>query len=106
VDQLQPRYRVPPVFAKSEVLFNMHRATATEESTVVIVEAFSSAKVHQSDIPSVVALMGAVLYESEGCALLNRFRRVIRMLDGYTTWTKGRWCHSPRLRARCRPTSR
>ncbi len=34
VDQMQPRYRVPPGFAKSEVLFNMHRATATAESKI------------------------------------------------------------------------
>jgi len=30
VDQTQPRYRVPPSFAKSEILFNMHRAASGE----------------------------------------------------------------------------
>ena len=103
VDQMQPRYRVPPGFAKSEVLFNMHRATATEESRVVIVEGFFDCmKVHQSGIPSVVALMGAVLYEPQGCLLLNRFRRVILMLDGDTTGRKASVAIAARLRARCR----
>jgi DNA primase len=61
VDQTQPRYRVPPGFAKSEVLFNMHRAAATEETFVVIVEGFFDCmKVHQAGIRSVVALMGVV----------------------------------------------
>ena len=31
VDQTQPRYRLPPAFAKSETLFNMHRAAAGME---------------------------------------------------------------------------
>jgi len=33
-----PRYRFPPGFAKSEVLFNLHRATAAGQQTVVIVD--------------------------------------------------------------------
>jgi DNA primase len=103
VDQMQPRYRVPPGFAKSEVLFNMHRATATEETTVVIVEGFFDCmKVHQSGIPSVVALMGAVLYEPQACALLKRFRRVILMLDGDTTGRKASAVIAARLRPCCR----
>jgi DNA primase len=103
VDQMQPRYRIPPGFAKSEVLFNMHRATATQESTVVVVEGFFDCmKVHQSGILSVVGLMGAVLYEPQGCVLLNRFRRVILMLDGDTTGRKASAAIAARLRARCR----
>ena len=35
VDRTQPRCRVPPGFAKSEILFNMHRAAATGESAVM-----------------------------------------------------------------------
>ena len=77
VDQTPPRYRVPPGFAKSAVLFNMHRAAATEESAVVVVEGFFDCmQVHQAGIRSVVALMGAVLYEPQRCAL-GRFRQVI-----------------------------
>jgi len=48
VDQTPPRYRVPPGFAKSAVLFNMHRAAATEENAVVVVEGFFDCmQVHQ-----------------------------------------------------------
>ena len=103
VDQTQPRYRVPAGFAKSEILFNMHRAAIVEESTVVIVEGFFDCmKVHQSAIPSVVALMGAVLYEPQCCTLLNRFRRVILMLDGDTTGRKATAVIAARLQSRCR----
>jgi DNA primase len=49
VDQVEPRYRVPPGFAKSETVFNLHRAVATQESVVVVVEGFFDCmKVHQS----------------------------------------------------------
>ena len=86
VDRTPPRYRVPPGFAKSEVLYNMHRAAATKESVVVVVEGFFDCmKVHQAGIPSVVALMGAVLYEPQRGALAGRFRQVILMLDGDAT---------------------
>jgi DNA primase len=102
VDQAQPRYRVPPGFAKSEVLFNLHRAAATEETSVAVVEGFFDCmKVHQAGIPSVVALMGAVLYEPQCRALLGRFRHVILMLDGDITGQKASQAIAAKLRSRC-----
>ena len=89
VDRTQPRYRVPPGFAKSEILFNMHRAAATGESAVVVVEGFFDCmKLHQAGIGSVVALMGSALYEPQRCALVGRFRHVVVMLDGDVTGRK------------------
>jgi DNA primase len=89
VDQTQPRYRVPPGFAKSEVLFNLHRARVGEQTWVVLVEGFFDCmKVHQAGVRSVVALMGAVLYEPQRRALLERFHRVILLLDGDATGRK------------------
>jgi len=102
IDQSQPRYRVPPGFAKSEVLFNMHRASATEESSVVIVEGFFDCmKVHQAGIQSVVALMGAVIYGPQSRTLLDRFRRVILMLDGDATGQKATGLIDIKLRLHC-----
>jgi DNA primase len=83
VDGSQPRYRFPPRFAKSEILFNLHRAAASAEKTVVVVEGFfDSLKVHQAGVPAVVALMGASLHDAQQRALLEHFRYVILMLDG------------------------
>jgi hypothetical protein len=63
VDQTEPRYRLPSGFAKSEILFNMHRAAAGMENFVVLVEGFFDCmKVHQAGIRSVVGLMGSALY--------------------------------------------
>jgi DNA primase len=102
VDQTQPRYRVPPGFAKSEVLFNLYRATSTEEASVVIVEGFFDCmKVHQAGIPAVVGLMGAVLYEPQCRVLLGRFQQVILMLDGDAAGRKAAKIIAAKLRPRC-----
>jgi DNA primase len=102
VDQTQPRYRVPPGFAKSDVLFNLHRAAATEETSVIVVEGFFDCmKVHQAGIPAVVALMGAVLYEPQCRALLGRFRHVNLMLDGDIAGQTAAKSIAAKLRPRC-----
>ena len=102
VDQTQPRYRVPPAFAKSEILFNMHRAGAGKNGSVVVVEGFFDCmKVHQAGIRSVVALMGSVLYEPQRHALLSRFSRVTLLLDGDQTGRKASLLISQRLRPDC-----
>ena len=102
VDQTQPRYRLPPAFAKSEVLFNMHRASAGRNDFVVVVEGFFDCmKVHQAGIRSVVALMGSTLYEPQRHALLKRFRQVILLLDGDSTGRKASTVIAHTLRPHC-----
>ena len=78
-----PKYRLPPGFHKSQVLFNFHRRAACRQAAVVVVEGyFDCLKVHQAGYPSVVALMGTVLSKPAESLLVKRFRRVILMLDG------------------------
>ncbi len=85
LDGTQPRYRFPSGFAKSEFVFNLHRAAAAGQQTAVVVEGFFDClKVHQAGVPSVVALMGVALYEAQKAALLRHFRSIILMLDGDT----------------------
>jgi len=82
LDGVAPKYRLPAGFLKSKLLFNFHRAAAMEGSAVVVVEGyFDCLKMHQAGFPS-VALMGVVLSEVQAGLLLERFRRVILMLDG------------------------
>lgn len=100
VDASHPRYRFPSGFAKSEVLFNLHRAAAAGDRSVVVVEGFFDClKLHQAGVPAAVALMGAELYESQQQALLQHFERVILMLDGDPA---GRWS-TARLMNRLQP---
>jgi DNA primase len=83
IDGRQPRYRFPSGFAKSEFVFNLHRAAAAGQQTAVVVEGFFDClKVHQAGVPAVVALMGAELYQAQKSALLRHFRSIILMLDG------------------------
>jgi DNA primase len=82
LDGTAPRYKFPAGFAKSQVVFNLHRTMAIKEETGIIVEGFFDClKVHQAGFRSVVALMGAALYERQRWLLAERFRQVILMLD-------------------------
>jgi DNA primase len=102
VDQTQPRYRLPSAFAKSEVLFNMHRASAGRDDFVVVVEGFFDCmKVHQAGVRSVVGLMGSALYEPQRHALLKRFRHVILLLDGDPTGRKASTVIAHKFRPHC-----
>jgi DNA primase len=97
-----PRYQFPPGFRKSEVLFNFHRAAASGEPAVVVVEGFFDClKIYQAGLRSVVALMGAVLYRSPERALRERFRQVVLMLDGDATGRKASRIIAERLRRQC-----
>ena len=39
-DGTEPRYKFPPGFPKSQVLFNLHRAAVSGEPTGIVVEGF------------------------------------------------------------------
>jgi DNA primase len=102
VDQTQPRYRVPPAFAKSEILYNLHRAASGEGHSVVVVEGFFDCmKVHQAGVRSVVGLMGSTLYEPQRHTLLERFRYVTLLLDGDAPGRKANDVIAQKLRPYC-----
>jgi DNA primase len=102
VDGSQPRYRFPTGFAKSQVLFNFHRADAAAKSVVVVVEGFFDClRLRQAGVRSVVALMGSALYPWQQRILLQRFQRVILMLDGDAAGRRATAEIATRLRAHC-----
>jgi DNA primase len=81
LDASEPRYRFPSGFAKSEVLFNLHRAAAVGQDRVVVVEGFFDClRLHQAGVAA-VALMGTSLSDTQR-QLLEFFRHLILMLDG------------------------
>jgi DNA primase len=79
LDGSQPRYRFPSGFAKSAVLFNLHRA-AGQDRVVVVEGFFDCFMLHQAGVVA-VALMGTAVSEAQR-ALLQRFGHLILMLDG------------------------
>jgi DNA primase len=102
VDGSQPRYRFPAGFAKSQVLFNFHRADAAAKSVVVVVEGFFDCmRLRQAGVRSVVALMGSALYPPQQRILLQRFQRVILMLDRDAAGRRATAEVAARLRAHC-----
>lgn len=81
--EASPKYRLPRGFRKGRELFNFHQAVATGSQTVVVVEGyFDCLRVHQAGFPCVVALMGCSLSARQERMLLDRFERVVLMLDG------------------------
>jgi DNA primase len=102
LDGATPRYQFPVGFRKSEVLFNLHRAAASGEPAVVVVEGFFDClKVYQAGLRSVVALMGAVLYRSPERALREHFRQVVLMLDSDATGRRASRIIADQLRRHC-----
>ena len=82
VDQAGPKYRFPPRFRKSLVLFNFHRAVTAGKSVVVVEGFFDCFKVHQAGLPGVVALMGCSLSLGQEELLCEHFQEVVLLLDG------------------------
>ena len=102
IDGAVPKYRLPSGLLKSQLLFNLHRATAINEPAVVVVEGFFDCMtVHQAGVRSVVALMGTVLSDHGQELLLQRFRQVVLMLDGDTAGRHGAEVIAGRLGGRC-----
>jgi DNA primase len=99
----EPRYKFPGGFGKSQVLFNFHRAAATNCETVVVVEGFFDClKVYQAGYENVVALMGTDLYEQPARLLGERFAAgVALLLDGDAAGRAGRGRAVARLRGAC-----
>ncbi len=82
VDGTDPKYRFPPRFRKSLVLFNLHRAAAEGKSVIIVEGFFDCFKVHQAGLPGVVALMGCSLALRQEQLLCEQFREVVLLLDG------------------------
>jgi DNA primase len=80
--QSEPRYKFPPRFRKSLVLFNLHRAVRHGKAVVVVEGFFDCFRVHQVGFPCVVALMGCSLSHRQEALLQQHFREVTLMLDG------------------------
>ncbi len=90
LDGAEPRYKLPAGFRKSAVLFNLHRAIATGERGLIVVEGFFDAlRVHEAGFPFVVAMMGCVMSEEQERLLVAHADMVLVMLDGDEAGRKG-----------------
>ena len=102
INENGPKYKLPTDFAKSRVLFNLHRAMTHREQTVIVVEGFFDClKVHQAGLPCVVALMGCSLSEHQETLLLRSFRNVVLMLDADSAGVHGSAIIADRLGKHC-----
>ena len=99
----RPKYKLPVGFRKAREVFNLHRAAATGNPTVIVVEGyFDCLRVHQAGFPCVVALMGSSLSPQQERVLVERFERVVLMLDGDTAGRTASQAIRTELAERCR----
>ena len=102
IHEAHPKYLFPAHFQKSSVLFNLHRARACGQDTVIVVEGFfDSLKVYQAGLHRVVALMGCSLSAEQQRLLLAHFKKIVLLLDGDPAGWQGSLSISERLRNRC-----
>lgn len=86
IDGSEPRYKFPPGFRKSGVVFNLHRALRSGLRQAIVVEGFFDCmRLHQVGFPQVVALMGAWLSPVQQELLRAHFAELVLMLDGDET---------------------
>lgn len=78
------KYKLPPNFQKSAVLFNLHRITADAQSLIIVEGFFSVFWLRQCGYPNAVALMGCTLSDAQKALLTERFQRrwIFLFLDG------------------------
>jgi DNA primase len=90
IDNTEPRYKLPAGFHKSLELYNLHRAIATGQRGLIVVEGFFDCmKVHQAGYPFVVALMGCSMSEEQERLLVAHAEMVLLMLDGDEAGQRG-----------------
>ena len=90
IDNTEPRYKLPAGFHKSLELYNLHRAIATGQGGLIVVEGFFDCmKVHQAGYPFVVALMGCSMSEEQERLLVAHAEMVLLMLDGDEAGQRG-----------------
>ncbi len=97
-----PKYKLPAGFRKGLELFNLDRAAVTGSRSAIVVEGyFDCLRVHQAGRPWVVALMGSSLSAEQERMLLERFERIVLMLDGDTAGRAGSEAIAARLAGKC-----
>lgn len=83
--ETEGKYKLPPNFVKSAVVYNLHRQKKELGGLLVVVESFLSVfRLHQAGFPNAVALMGSELSERQEdllVAFLGPSGRVVLLLD-------------------------
>ncbi len=100
MDDSEPKYRFPAGFRKSQVVFNLHRATHAGQQIVVVEGFFDTMKVHQAGHRNVVGLMGCKMSDQQADLLSRRFTQAIVMLDGDEAGRRGSEAIAGRLSAK------
>ena len=97
---MEPRYLLEYKFQKGKILYNLHRALASGEETVILVEGFKALwAVYEAGLGNVVACMGANITEDQKLALcMSGFRNCLILFDGDKAGQSGAKAVAKKLR--------
>jgi DNA primase len=95
----EERYKLPPGFRKSHVLFNLNRVPDDDWHVVLVEGFFSVFRLYAIDVPA-VALMGCSLSDEQIELLARRTKRITVLMDGDAAGRAARAEIVPRLAAR------
>src|SRR3990172_8702253 len=80
------KYKLPPKFEKSRVLFNLHRlprrAVKRVEDVILVEGYFSVFWLHQNGWPNAISVMGSSVSHEQRKLLVERFDRIRIFFDG------------------------
>lgn len=95
----EERYKLPPGFRKSHVLFNLNRVPDDDWHVVLVEGFFSVFRLYAMDVPA-VALMGCSLSDEQIELLARRTKRITVLTDGDAAGRAARAGIVPRLAER------
>jgi DNA primase len=95
----EERYKLPPGFRKSHVLFNLNRVPDDDWHVVLVEGFFSVFRLYAIDVPA-VALMGCSLSDEQIELLARRTKRITVLMDGDAAGRAARAGIVPRLAER------
>ncbi len=95
----EERYKLPPGFRKSHVLFNLNRVPDDDWHVVLVEGFFSVFRLYAIDVPA-VALMGCSLSDEQIELLARRTKRITVLTDGDAAGRAARAGIVPRLAER------
>ena len=88
----KPKYKLPPKFKASHVVFNLYRVSPDARAVVLVEGFFDVIELHQAAAVPVIALMGAQLSEHQAELITTHFSPDTRIVLAFDDDPAGEKC--------------
>jgi DNA primase len=90
--ELEGKYKLPPNFVKSAVVYNLHRQAPEAEAFILVESFFSVFRLYQAGYSNALSLMGSALSERQEELILKRLGKAGRIYLMFDADESGRNC--------------